>query len=123
MAYRNIIFGLGNVMVKLGEGATTQAFEQLGRGQPDHVRENPETLRHFQGMGAGLVSNEEFFAVFRRMTREDVTNEQITDATNAMLHNIPDAKKQKLVDLLKRATAPSASTAPSSSTGATVSTI
>jgi FMN phosphatase YigB (HAD superfamily) len=101
MNYKNIIFDLGNVIVKLDEGATMRAFAQLGWGQAEHVRENPETLRLFQGMGLGLVSNQEFFDAFRRMSHKEVTDQQITDATNAMLLYIPDAKKQKLLELRK----------------------
>ncbi len=101
MTYKNIIFDLGNVIVRLDESATMQAFEQLGLGKFDHVRDNPETLKLFQGMGLGLISNEEYFTAFRRMAREDLTDEQIANATNAMLRYIPDAKKQKLIDLRK----------------------
>ena len=101
MTYKNIIFDLGNVIVRLDESATMQAFEQLGLGKFDHVRDNPETLKLFQGMGLGLNSNEEYFTAFRRMAREDLTDEQIANATNAMLRYIPDAKKQKLIDLRK----------------------
>jgi len=101
MNYRNIIFDLGNVIVKLDESATMHAFKQLGWGQYDHIRENHETLQLFQGMGLGLVSNGDFFDAFRHMTSQDVTDRQITEATNAMLRYIPDEKKQKLIDLRK----------------------
>ena len=101
MTYKNIIFDLGNVIVRLDESATMQAFEQLGLGKFDHVRDNPETLKLFQGMGLGLISNEEYFSAFRHIAREDLTDEQIANATNAMLRYIPDVKKQKLMDLRK----------------------
>jgi putative hydrolase of the HAD superfamily len=101
MNYKNIIFDLGNVIVKLDEGATMRAFEQLGLDKTDHIRENPEMLRLFQGMGLGLVSNKDFFDAFRKMTHQEVTDQQITDAVNAMLLYVPDVKKQKLLDLRK----------------------
>ena len=101
MKYKNIVFDLGNVLVKLDEEATMHAFEQLGWGQYDHIRENPEGLKLFQDMGLGLISNQHFFDAFRRMTGSKVTDRQITDATNAMLLYIPDAKKQKLLQLRK----------------------
>jgi putative hydrolase of the HAD superfamily len=101
MTYKNIIFDLGNVIVRLDESATMQAFEQLGLGKFEHVRDNPETLKLFQGMGLGLISNEEYFSAFRHIAREDLTDEQIANATNAMLRYIPDVKKQKLMDLRK----------------------
>ena len=82
MNYKNIIFDLGNVLVKLDEDATMRAFEKLGMGSFKHLRENPEALQLFQAMG-------------------NATDKQITDATNAMLLIIPDVKKQKLIDLRK----------------------
>lgn len=99
MNYKNIIFDLGNVLVKLDEDATMQAFENLGMGRYKHLRENPEALKLFQAMGIGMISNQDFFNAFRRIVNPNATDKQITDATNAMLITIPDVKKQKLMDL------------------------
>lgn len=101
MNYKNIIFDLGNVLVKLDEDATMQAFENLGMGRYKHLRENPEALKLFQAMGVGMISNQDFFNAFRRIVNPNATDKQITDATNAMLITIPDVKKQKLMDLRK----------------------
>jgi len=101
MNYKNIIFDLGNVLVKLDEDATMQAFENLGMGRYKHLRENPETLKLFQAMGIGMISNQDFFNAFRRIVNPNATDKQITDATSAMLITIPDVKKQKLMDLRK----------------------
>ncbi|BCS86412.1 MULTISPECIES: HAD family hydrolase [Prevotella] len=101
MNYKNIIFDLGNVLVKLDEDATMQAFENLGMGRYKHLRENPETLKLFQAMGIGMISNQDFFNAFRRIVNPNATDKQITDATNAILITIPDVKKQKLMDLRK----------------------
>ncbi len=101
MNYKNIIFDLGNVLVKLDEDATMQAFENLGMGRYKHLRENPEALKLFQAMGIGMISNQDFFNAFRRIVNPNATDKQITDATNAMLITIPDVKKQKLMDLRK----------------------
>lgn len=99
LPYRNIIFDLGNVLVKLDEQATMRGFERLGLGKFEHIRENPEALRLFQGMGIGRVSDREFFDGFRRLTGSAATDEQITDAANAMLLYIPDKKKRILLAL------------------------
>ena len=98
---KNIIFDLGNVLVKLDEDATMQAFENLGMGRYKHLRENPEALKLFQAMGIGMISNQDFFNAFRKIVNPNTTDKQITDATNAMLITIPDVKKQKLMDLRK----------------------
>ena len=98
---KNIIFDLGNVLVKLDEDATMRAFEKLGMGSFKHLRENPEALQLFQAMGIGRITNQQFFDSFRKIVNPDATDKQIIDATNAMLVTIPDTKKQKLIDLRK----------------------
>lgn len=101
MMYKNIVFDLGNVLVKLDEHQTIKRFEQLGLKDAGHISENPEMLKLFQDMGIGLLSNREFFDSFRRIANTEATDNQITDAANAMLRYIPDEKKQKLLDLRK----------------------
>jgi putative hydrolase of the HAD superfamily len=101
MNYKNIIFDLGNVLVKLDEDATMLAFENLGMERYKHLHEYPEALKLFQAMGIGMISNQDFFNAFRRIVNPNTTDKQITDATNAMLITIPDAKKQKLIELRK----------------------
>lgn len=93
MNYKNIIFDLGNVLVKLDEAATMRAFETLGWPKKDHIREYAEGLKLFQAMGVGLMSNQQFFDAFRATTHSNVTDQQITEATNAMLLYIPEEKK------------------------------
>lgn len=93
MNYKNIIFDLGNVLVKLDEVATMRAFEALGWPKKDHIREYTEGLKLFQAMGVGLMSNQQFFDAFRATTHSNVTDQQITEATNAMLLYIPEEKK------------------------------
>ena len=99
MNYKNIIFDLGNVLVKLDEAATMRAFEALGWPKKDHIREYAEGQRLFQAMGVGQMSNKQFFDAFRATTHSNVTDRQITDATNAMLLYIPEEKKRKLLQL------------------------
>ena len=101
MNYKNIIFDLGNVLVKLDEAATMRAFETLGWPKKDHIREYAEGLKLFQAMGVGLMSNQQFFDAFRATTHSNVTDQQITEATNAMLLYIPEEKKSKLLQLRK----------------------
>jgi putative hydrolase of the HAD superfamily len=99
MNYENIIFDLGNVLVKLDEAATMRAFENLGWPKKDHIREYAEGLKLFQAMGVGLMSNKQFFDAVRETTHSAATDEQITAAANAMLLYIPDEKKRKLLQL------------------------
>ncbi|MBP7857164.1 MAG: HAD family phosphatase [Prevotella sp.] len=99
MTYRNIIFDAGNVLVTLDEGASMKAFQALGLGKADHVREHPELLKMFQAMGLGQITNQTFFDGFRRLVNPYATDRQIADATNAMMVEIPEVKKRKLLQL------------------------
>ena len=99
MMYKNIVFDLGNVLVKLDVQETLRRFALLGMKEAGHLNENPELFRLFQDLGIGRVSNQEFFDGFRRITNTAATDEQITDAANGMLRYIPDEKKQRLLDL------------------------
>ena len=102
MNYKNIIFDLGNVLVKLDEAATMRAFEALGWPKKDHIREYAEGLRLFQAMGVGQMINKQFFDAFRATTHSNVTDRQITDAANAMLLYIPEEKKRMLLQLREK---------------------
>ena len=99
MLYRNIVFDLGNVLVKLDEHATIKRFEQLGLKDIEHIGENSDVKKLFHDMGIGRVSNQAFFDGFRRIANTTATDKQITDAANAMLKYIPDEKKQILLNL------------------------
>ena len=61
MKYKNIVFDLGNVLVKLDEHETMRRFEQLGLKEAGHLGDNPEMLKLFRDMGVGRVTNREFF--------------------------------------------------------------
>ena len=78
-----------------------RAFEALGWPKKDHIREYAEGLKLFQAMGVGLMSNQQFFDAFRATTHSNVTDQQIIEATNAMLLYIPEEKKSKLLQLRK----------------------
>jgi len=99
MNYKNIIFDLGNVLVKLDEKACMKAFEQLGLKDTEHIKDNQEVMKLFRDFGLGYVSNQVFFDEFRRIARSKASNKQITDAANKMLLYIPDEKKQVLLYL------------------------
>ena len=99
MKIRNIIFDLGNVIVKLDEQATINAFGDLGVDCHGHIRNHQELNHLFQLMEVGKITNEVFFDIFRRIAKHSVTDKQITDATNAMLIEIPTDKKNNLLRL------------------------
>ena len=101
MQYKNIIFDLGNVLVKLNPEGCIGAFKAIGMGEL--VEQNPQSegMKLMSKLGVGMITTEEFCEAARKLTGTDVTNEDIIDAANKMLVEIPDEKKERLLQLKK----------------------
>ena len=101
MQYKNIIFDLGNVLVKLNPEGCIGAFKAIGMGEL--VEQNPQSegMKLMSKLGVGMITTEEFCDAARKLTGSDVTNEEIIDAANKMLVEIPDEKKERLLQLKK----------------------
>ena len=101
MQYKNIIFDLGNVLVKLNSEGCIGAFKAIGMGEL--VEQNPQSegMKLMSKLGVGMITTENFCDAARKLTGTDVTNEEIIDAANKMLVVIPDAKKERLLQLKK----------------------
>ena len=101
MQYKNIIFDLGNVLVKLNPEGCIGAFKAIGMGEL--VEQNPlsEGMKLMSKLGVGMITTEEFCEAARKLTGADVTNEEIIAAANKMLVEIPDEKKERLLQLKK----------------------
>ena len=101
MQYKNIIFDLGNVLVKLNPEGCIGAFKAIGMGEL--VEQNPQSegMKLMSKLGVGMITTEEFCEAARGLTGADVTNEEIIAAANKMLVEIPDEKKERLLQLKK----------------------
>lgn len=101
MQYKNIIFDLGNVLVKLNPEGCIGAFKAIGMGEL--VEQNPQSegMKLMSKLGVGMITTEAFCDAARKLTETDVTNEEIIDAANKMLVVIPDEKKERLLQLKK----------------------
>lgn len=99
MMIKNIVFDLGNVLVQLDCQACINAFAELGLAPYLDAKQHPEGHVLMHKLGLGLISTDEFCNVVREMSGLNVTNKQIEDATNKMLVEIPDVKKETLLQL------------------------
>ena len=101
MQYKNIIFDLGNVLVKLNPEGCIGAFKAIGMGEL--VEQNPQSegMKLMSKLGVGMITTEEFCDAARKLMGSDVANEDIIDAANKMLVVIPDEKKERLLQLKK----------------------
>ena len=102
MQYRNIIFDLGNVLVSLDSEGCVGAFKALGMGVLINFAAPLSEARELMGkLGVGMITTDEFCDEARKLTGAEATNEDIIAAANKMLVEIPDYKKEKLLQLKK----------------------
>ena len=101
MQYKNIIFDLGNVLVKLNPEGCIGAFKAIGMGELVDSNPQSEGMKLMSKLGVGMMTTEAFCDAARKLTETDVTNEEIIDAANKMLVVIPDEKKERLLQLKK----------------------
>ena len=101
MQYKNIIFDLGNVLVKLNPEGCIGAFKAIGMGELVDSNPQSEGMKLMSKLGVGMITTEEFCEAARKLTGTDVTNEEIINAANKMLVEIPDEKKERLLQLKK----------------------
>ena len=101
MQYKNIIFDLGNVLVKLNPEGCIGAFKAIGMGELVDPNPQSEGMKLMSKLGVGMITTEEFCDAARKLTGTDVANEDIIDAANKMLVEIPDEKKERLLQLKK----------------------
>ena len=101
MQYKNIIFDLGNVLVKLNPEGCIGAFKAIGMGELVDSNPQSEGMKLMSKLGVGMITTEEFCEAARKLTGTDVTNGEIIDAANKMLVEIPDEKKERLLQLKK----------------------
>ena len=101
MQYKNIIFDLGNVLVKLNPEGCIGAFKAIGMGELVDPNPQSEGMKLMSKLGVGMITTEEFCEAARKLTGTDVTNEEIINAANKMLVVIPDEKKERLLQLKK----------------------
>ena len=101
MQYKNIVFDLGNVLVKLNPEGCIGAFKALGMGELVDSNPQSEGMMLMSKLGVGMITTEAFCDAARELTGTDVTNEEIIDAANKMLVEIPDEKKERLLQLKK----------------------
>ena len=101
MQYKNIIFDLGNVLVKLNPEGCIGAFKAIGMGELVDSNPQSEGMKLMSKLGVGMMTTEAFCDAARELTGADVKNEEIIAAANKMLVVIPDEKKERLLQLKK----------------------
>ena len=75
MQYKNIVFDLGNVLVKLNPEGCIGAFKAIGMGELVDSNPQSEGMKLMSKLGVGMITTEEFCEAARKLTGTDVTND------------------------------------------------
>jgi glucose-1-phosphatase len=95
----NIIFDLGGVIINLDIPATTQAFHRLAEKYGiENFSPKPEH-QLFKEFEVGAVSASQFRDALRDFVHIGMSDEEIDDAWNAMLLDIPKERLDLLLQL------------------------
>lgn len=98
MKIKNIIFDLGGVVLNLDQGRTLRAFKRLGIDLDEINHEDPVFIDY----ELGRTSEEIFLQTMHTYLKGNASKDQIKDAWNAMLLDLPQERVNFLMALKKR---------------------
>jgi len=95
---KNIIFDLGGVLLNIDYNRTINAFKELGMTDFDNFFTQAAQTQLFDRLDKGTISPANFRKELRKITGLNPTDQQIDDAWNAMLLDMPPER----VNLLQK---------------------
>lgn len=98
MSLRNIIFDLGGVIINVNYHKTSEAFQKLGIKNFDEIYSKAKQSTLFDDLEKGLIENLEFENRLKEFL-PSAANEDLINAWNAMLMNIPEERIEFLTKL------------------------
>jgi putative hydrolase of the HAD superfamily len=93
-----IIFDLGGVVLNLDYDLTINAFKKLGGSNFDNLYSQAQQDKIFDKYEVGDISTTDFISYLKSFLPEEVSNEQVIDAWNVMLLDLPLCR----VELLRK---------------------
>ena len=100
---KNLIFDFGGVLINLDRTACREAFEKLGiESIHESVLDDYRQKELYMQLESGNISAAAFRASMRRLSDQDLTDQQIDDAWVSILGDIPDYKLDWLLELRKQ---------------------
>ncbi|NQU53425.1 MAG: HAD family phosphatase [Bacteroidetes bacterium] len=100
---KNIIFDMGNVLLNLDFEASIKAFQELGLAKDILDRKLVYSDPVFYDLETGNVTTEKFRNRLREILKNPtVTDQQIDEAWNAMILDIPAKRVTLLLELSKK---------------------
>jgi len=101
-AVKNIIFDFGAVIINIDIPSAYQAFADLSGMKFEKVKELFEAQGAYADLEVGKMSNDDFHRLLRQELQLNCSDQQLDDAWNAMLFDVPKARVEKLKELKSR---------------------
>jgi putative hydrolase of the HAD superfamily len=98
LKYKNIIFDFGGVIINIDYNLTSEAFRKMGLNHFDEFFSKAKQNQLFDLYEKGLITSHEFRTELRGAFNNKPAAEQINEAWNAMLLDLPDER----IELLKK---------------------
>lgn len=89
MNIKNIIFDLGNVLLKINTELSKQAFKNYGIFNFDSLYTLANQVNLFDELETGKITEFEFFEKFRKITKTNLENEIIEKCWNQLIFDYP----------------------------------
>jgi FMN phosphatase YigB (HAD superfamily) len=99
--FKNIIFDFGGVIINIDYQRVINAFVKLGVSNFDSLFSQLKQHHLFDDLDKGLISADEFRTRLRNISNVRLTDEQIDQAWNAILINLPKENIDLLFELKK----------------------
>lgn len=97
-----LIFDFGGVLINLDRDRCVKKFIEYGITDADKMLGNYRQSGIFMQLENGEISTDEFYSAIRSITGKSISNEQINDAFNSFLLDVPAEKLELLLKLRKR---------------------
>ena len=99
---KNIIFDLGGVLLNIDYSLTQKAFQEIGITDFDALYSQLHQSKIFDDFEKGILSAAEFRTALRDISGQNLKDNQIDLAWNAMLLDLPKQRLDLLEKLAKR---------------------
>lgn len=101
-SFNAIIFDLGGVILNIDYHKTSQAFKSLGISNFDELYSQAKQNHIFDDLEKGLIEPKVFYDYVRSASQLGLTDDQIENAWNAMLLELPVHRIKLLQDIGKK---------------------
>lgn len=99
---KNIIFDFGAVVINIDIPNAYKSFATLSGIAPERVKDLFETQGAYADFECGKMSNDDFHTLLRKELNISCSDEELDNAWNAMLLDIPLERVEKLKELRTR---------------------